>query len=234
VPATLPSLEPSLVPTGSPLHRSQRFLSATFDSVEKLVEETYPALRATRPGSGGRSTHAESDVFRAAVVFAGAGVDTVLKEAIRACVSLQIDATSGVSDKFKDWVTRYIQNGQELNARRLAELLTTNSGDALRVAYVEALTGNSLQSQSQLQTALAALGFDGTSDRALFTEAATLNPLFKVRNMIAHEMDMTPAGVSGSGSRTRHDRPIAEYVIMCHTGLNCCQKVLNRLQTALP
>lgn len=230
----MPSLTASSVAIESPLHRSQRFLAATYDSVSNLIEETYPALRAKRPGSGGRGTHAEGDIFRAAIVFTGAGVDTVLKEAIRACISTQIDARAGAADKFHDWATRYIQNGQDLNARRIAELLTTNSVATMRSAYVEALTSNSLQSQAQVTSVLAALGLGGQADKALFTDAAKLNPLFKVRNMIAHEMDMTPAGVLGSGERTRHHRAITEYVDMCHTGLNYCQRVLNRLEEVLP
>lgn len=234
MPTTLPGLDPTTVLLGSPLHRSQRFLAATYDFVNSLIEETYPALRGQRGSVVGRLTQAEADVFRAAVVFAGAGVDTVLKEAVRACASIQIDATSGASDKFKDWVTRYIQNGHDLNPRRLAELLVTNSGDALRAAYVDALTGSSLQSQSQVTATLAALGLGGIADKQLFIDSGTLNALFKVRNMIAHEMDMTPAGVRGSGNRTRHDRSISTYVDMCHAGLNYCQRVLNRLQAVLP
>ena len=87
----LPGLDPSSVGLDSPLHRSQRYLASADDSVASLFGETYSALRATRTGSRGRLTHAEQDIFRAAVVLAGAGLDTVFKEAMRSCIAIQVD-----------------------------------------------------------------------------------------------------------------------------------------------
>lgn len=77
-----PGLDPVQFGQSSPVHPAQRFLASSYDSVASLVDTAYPALRAQRPASRGRLTHAEQDLFRAAVVFAGAGVDTALKEAL--------------------------------------------------------------------------------------------------------------------------------------------------------
>jgi hypothetical protein len=75
-----------------------------------------------------------------------------------------------------------------MDARRLARLLIHDSpGEALRTAYVESLTGSSLQSQEQVHTSLAALGLH--EERDLFRDARALNALFRARNQIAHEMD---------------------------------------------
>lgn len=68
-----PGLEPTVVDLDSPVHLAQRYLASAYDSVASLIETTYPALRAQREGARGRLTHAEQDLFRAAVVFAGAG-----------------------------------------------------------------------------------------------------------------------------------------------------------------
>src|SRR5438093_1352189 len=92
----------------SPLNRSQRYLASAYDSVASLFEETYPALRAQRTGSRGRLTHAEQDIFRAAIVFAGAGVDTVFKEAMRNCIAIQIERSDGAREKYLEFVTRFI------------------------------------------------------------------------------------------------------------------------------
>lgn len=87
-----PGLVPPVVDLDSPVHLAQRYLASAYDSVASLIEMTYPAMRAQREGARGRLTHAEQDLFRAAVVFACAGVDAVLKEALRSCVPIQIEA----------------------------------------------------------------------------------------------------------------------------------------------
>ncbi len=85
---------------------------------------TYPTLRAQRHGSRGRLTHAEQDVFRAAVVFTGAGIDTVFKESLRNCVSIRIEGSDTARDKYIDFVARRLEGGSGIDARRLAALLT--------------------------------------------------------------------------------------------------------------
>jgi len=226
---TFPGLGPSSVEQNSPLHRSQRYLASAYDSVLSLCEETYQVLRAQRTGSRGRLTHAEQDIFRAAVVFAGAGVDTVFKEAMRGCIAIQVERSEGAHEKYLDFVTRFIQVGPSIDARQLAVLLTAaHPGQTLMDAYIEKLTGSSLQSVSQVTTAMSALGLQ--DERALFKDAKSLNPLFRVRNEIAHELDMTPESVGGRGARRRRERPITAYKTMCHDGLNFTQRMLNALE----
>lgn len=205
---------------------------SAYDSVGSLIETTYPVLRAQRDGSRGRLTHAEQDLFRAAVVFAGAGVDAVLKEAMRACVPIAVESLAGARDKYLEFVTRYLQSGSAIDARRLAGLLISEvPGATLLEEYIQGLTGSSLQSQSQVTAALAALGLQ--DERALFRDSKALNPLFRTRNEIAHEMDMTPAALANKNRRTRRERAINTYVEMCHAGLNYCQRVLNALEASL-
>jgi hypothetical protein len=228
----LPRLTPTNVGPGSRLNRSQRYLASAYDSVASLLEETYPALRAQRTGSRGRRTHAEQDVFRAAVVFAGAGVDTVFKEAMRGCIAIQIERSDGAREKYLDFVTRSIQEGQGVGPRQLANLLIqSDPSAALKAAYVEQLTGSSLQSVSQVTNAMSALGLG--DERNLYKEARTLNDLFRARNQIAHELDMTPASAGGRGARTRRERSSASYIAMCHGALDFAQGVLNSLEQAV-
>jgi hypothetical protein len=223
------TLDESVVSFGSPLYRSQRFLATANDSVAGLFETSYPALRALRSGTRGRLADAEHDLFRAAVVFVGAGLDTVFKEALRSCVAMQIDRSSGARQKYVDFVTRYIQNGPAVDAQRLAVLLTAGDADAaLKEAYVQHLTGSSLQSVNQVTVAMSALGLQ--ENTKLYKDTRTLNPLFKARNEIAHELDMTPGSVSGRGARHRHERAIRSYTSMCFDGLNFSQRVLNALE----
>jgi len=229
MPNTFPGLTPTDVALDSPLHRSQRYLASAYDSVVSLIEETYPALRAQRTGSRGRLTHAEQDIFRAAVVFAGAGVDTVFKEAMRGCIAIQIERSDGAREKYLDFVTRSIQDGPGVGARQIAALLIhSDPGQALKDAYVERLTGSSLQSVTQMTNAMSSLGLQ--DEPALFKEARSLSDLFRVRNQIAHELDMTPASAGGRGARARRERSVTSYVSMCHVGLDFAQRMLNALQ----
>lgn len=232
MPTLLPGLDPTDVSVDSPVQLAQRYLASAYDSVASLIEVTYPVLRAQRDGSRGRLTHAEQDLFRAAVVFAGAGVDAVLKEALRSCIPRQVGSLAGAREKYLDFVTRYLHDGADVQTRRLAELLISDAPTAhLLDAYVQSLTGSSLQSQQQVQNTLAALGLQG--ERDLFISSRELNPLFRTRNEIAHEMDMTPAALRDRNRRTRRERSISSYVGMCHDGLNYCQLVLNALERSL-
>ncbi len=222
-------MEESAVGYGSPLYRAQRFLWTAYDSVSGLFETSYPAVRALRKGTRGRLPEAEHDLFRAAVVFAGAGIDTVFKQALRSCVALQIEQSSGAREKYTEFAMRYIQNGVTIDPQRLALLLTApSSNSVLKEAYVEHLTGSSLQSVSQVTVAMSALGLHDNTK--LYRDSRALNPLFKARNEIAHELDMTPGSVSGRGARHRRERAMSSYLSMCHEGLNFTLQVLNALE----
>lgn len=227
---------PGLVRTGvlpdSPLNRAQRYLEAAYDSVASLFEVTYPALRFQRDAERGRLTQPEQDLFRAAVVFSGAGVDAVFKEAVRAAVAIQVERSDAAREKYVDFVSRYIQEGQSLDARRLATLLTAPSPDgALKEAYIYKLTGSSLQSVDQVTGTLSALGLQ--DDTTLYKDAKELRELFTVRNQITHELDMTPASARGRGARHRRERSMAQYRTMSHAGLDYAQRMLNSLQSKI-
>lgn len=225
---TLPGLEPAAVSVDSPVLLAQRFLASAYDSVSNLIEQSYPALRVQRVGDRGRLTHAEQDLFRAAVVFAGAGVDSVLKQALRSCVPIQVESTGDARSKYLEFVTRHIQEGQSISPSKVARLLIEQNPESeLREAYVRSLTGASLQSQEQVKATLSALGLQNSTE--LYKRSKDLNALFKARNEIAHEMDMTSAAVKSRGKRNRHERTLDAYVTMCHTGLDYCQRVLNEL-----
>jgi len=228
----LPSLEPTVLDLDSPLNVAQRYLASAYDSVASLVQDTYPALRAQRPGSRGRLTHAEQDVFRAATVFAGAGVDAVLKEALRGAIPIQIKRSEPAREKYVDFVVKHLQSAEGVDLRRLARLLTSEAqGEDLRESYISWLTGSSLQSRAQVTNTLAALGLQGQKE--LFKDASRLDLLFKARNEIAHEMDMTPSSARGQGKRSRRERALTTYIEICHSALNYTQRVLNCTESDL-
>lgn len=222
----LPALDESSVPGESPVSFAQRYLTTAYDSVSSLIDQAYPILRGQRTASRGRLVHSEQDLFRAAVVFSGAGVDATLKQALRDCVPTLVEHQTAAEERYLEFVTRYISDGEQIKVKALAELLASHKpGDDLVDAYVTSLTGSSLQSRFQVTNSLSALGFHDPTDKDLFRDAATLDPLFKARNQIAHEMDMTPAALQRRrGARTRRERSIDTYIDLCYVGLNYMQR----------
>lgn len=230
--AQFPDLVQSDVPDRSTLHRAQRYLQGAHDAVSNMLNVTYPALRSQREGKRGRLTHAEHDCFRAAVVFAAAGVDTVFKEAIRCAVPNLVDLFDLARDKYLEFVTTYIKEGSGVSPRAIAGLLADkDSGSRLVEEYIQQLTGSSLQSVGQITMALSALGLGDEKD--LYIAAKQQRKLFEVRHQIAHELDMTQASARGKGKRSRHERTPGAYHSLCLDGLNYSQTVLNRLHPTL-
>ena len=220
---SFPGLEP-LTATGSSAHTAQRFLASAYDSVANLFEVVYPTVRAQRTAERGRLTHAEQDLFRAAVVFSGAGLDASLKELLRATVPTQTMRSESARAKYVAFASKYLGTAGTVDVKRLALILLSNDPkEHLLDAYLRELTGSSLQSVDQVKESLAALGL--TDRRKLLKDAEALKPLFVARNQIAHELDLRVP--SGQGARSRNDRSMTAYRQLCHDALNFAQKTIN-------
>jgi hypothetical protein len=84
-----------------------------------------------------------------------------------------------------------------------------------------------LQSVEQVNATLTALGMGQHEN--LYKQSRELKELFKARNNIAHEMDMTRHAITSRGTRSRNERPVATYRHLCHSGLNFAQQVINQV-----
>lgn len=145
---------------------------------------------------------------------------------------LRIEQSDAARDKYLDFVVRRLQDGPAVDVKSLARILVDGDPDrTLKDAYVNELTGSSLQSTEQVTTTLTAL--DLNDERHLYVEAKSLRPLFQARNQIAHELDMTSGAIRGRGRRSRHERSIQAYTDMCHQALNYSQRFLNTVSSAL-
>jgi hypothetical protein len=203
---------------------AQRFLASAYDSVAALFDVHYPAIRGLRAAGRGRLTHAEGDIFRAAIIFAGAGVDATLKELIRTAVPVQVERSDTAREKFRDFVSIYLSGSQGIDSRRLADIIIApKPRHVILEEYVRRLTGSSLQSVQQVHDTLSALGL--TTHAELYKSARELQRLFEARNQIAHELDLKSP--EQRGDRRRHERKINESRLLCHSGLNFAQKVIN-------
>jgi hypothetical protein len=169
----------------------------------------FDASRTKRRASGGSTTHAEQDLLRAMLVFAGAGTDAALKRLIQDTMSRLTAIDPEVRNRLQAFAARRLRDevtqapttarGYQL----LAQALVSVSPQRILVnAYVEDLIGDSLQSVERAHEAVKALG---VVDHVDFDTKA-LKQVFADRNKIVHNMDMDLAGAKPRSTRHRTSR----------------------------
>ena len=123
--------------------------------------------------------------MRAMLVFACAGLDSMIKHLIRDALPAVIDQTESVEKKFEGFVEKELgRDGTKL----LTAVLTSESPrERLVEELVKNLTSPSLQSKDQV---LRVASFFGLGEKDVFTNAKTIDRIFRVRNTITHEMDV--------------------------------------------
>ena len=192
----------SRAPTGRAREVAQR--------AKKSVHHFYSALDAIRSRSKrGALTDEEQDLLRAALVFAGAGLDSAVKYLVRDCVRELAGSDPGVTEKLEEFVRRKIRSepegpGEIAGAKFLSKVLVSTSPQSRLIEeYVLELTGESLQSKEQVATAAGALG---VSTPELGVDLSELHDAFLVRNVIVHELDVNLEKTQARRSRNSRRR----------------------------
>ena len=171
-------------------------LSKTTESIN-----SFNALyKAGRSGArGGPSTHEQQDLYRAMLIFACAGLDVFVKQLVKNKLPQLLEIDKDVQGKFKEFVKRGIKKDEKeiLNIVALA-LIDQAPRNVFLGEYIKSMTGDSLQSVSELKRVSEASGLD---TKKVFSDkkANTLKDAFIARNQIIHEMDIN---ISESISRT--------------------------------
>ena len=204
-------------PKSPQLQNAHAVLLYAIDTVESLLN-LYHFLRTQRSARG-ISTHAEHDLLRAMLVFACAGLDSFLKQALKDAYSIVLDKSSSASDALEKFVSRRItQFGEpgkaddeeaielKLDRKFLAKALTSRSPrDSMIKESQKVLAAGSLQSQSEISRIVSHLGLD---EKAIGLDQAQLRSVFDRRNKIIHEMDMQIG--RGRGNRVSPNKEEAE------------------------
>jgi hypothetical protein len=180
---------------------AQERLAAALESVNNVLL-TMSLSRAVdravkRKELRGRLSETQVDILRAALAFAGAGLDASLKKLIKDTVREIALRSPSARKKFLDFVDRHLAaSDQPVDRRRLAELLVDGRGSqaALLENYERELTGDSLQSIDQLNVICGALGVDDRTIRERLRTHSTLDQMFKARNDVVHQLDLTDTG----------------------------------------
>lgn len=157
----------------------------------------FTTVRNARGVTRGTPKDEEQDLLRAAVVFAGAGLDSVLKQLVVDALPRLLDIDENCRSRFEEYVRRQFRPGEGdddglAGVKLLARALCDESPrDHLMKEYSEYLTRASLQSVEELTRVIDALGLDAVKKGLDFKE---LRRIFRVRNEIAHEMDIDLQG----------------------------------------
>jgi hypothetical protein len=140
----------------------------------------------------GAPTTAQQDLLRAMLLTVGAGLDSCAKQLIEHALPA-LAAPGGPSrDELVTFAVRRLRKGEEtsaaLDAKFLVELMLGQPEKNLIRAFTAELTSSSSQSTEQLHRVAAALGVG--SNQELKNAINDLQNSFKIRNKIAHEMDI--------------------------------------------
>jgi hypothetical protein len=211
---------------------AQRFLAGAYDSVEAVLVNLGLVRELRRAGTGdirGRLPANEEDLLRAAVVFAGAGIDATLKQLIRDTLPILLETNTQAHDKFETFAAERLGTSEIADTKMIARYLTSPSPrQRLIEDYIFFLTGSSLQSAEEVDKVAGALGVD---DATLRKRIPGLRQLFVARNQISHELDLQRP--ERQGDRARRTRAIASTKMLCHEGLEVTQLLVNAVGSLL-
>ena len=149
--------------------------------------------KTKRGGKRGVLTDQEQDILRAALVMTCAGIDAVLKQAIRDCIETLLETDKSVRDGFERFIRKRIGGeGDVLELTSGSKFLATVLAEAsprkrLIEEYIRELTGESLQAAEEIMRTTAALGLD---PKTLSLDIPRLKDIFSIRNKIIHELDI--------------------------------------------
>jgi len=188
----VPNFDKHALPDGAPT-RSEKgtaILSYGIESIRSFYD-LFEDSRKKRAAKGGYTTHAEQDLLRSMLVFSAATLDSVVKQVLKAQIPNIGKLPAKAQEEFRKFITRQLSKGTQINVEPLAASLAGPEPRAYFIdEYVKDLTGDSLQSKSQVLHAAAAIGIDLGLQKA---DHEQLDKLFDARNEIIHELDYLSA-----------------------------------------
>lgn len=199
-------------------------LSKTIESVN-----SFNALyKVGRSGAkGGPSTHEQQDLYRAMLIFACAGLDVFVKQLVKNKLPQLLEVDKEVQNKFKEYVKRGLKKDEReiLNTIALA-LIDQAPRNVFLKEYIKDMTGDSLQSVTELCKVSDASGLD---TKKIFDEKKKnkIKDVFITRNQIIHEMDINISEIASrtTGYRTRRQRKAPTMEDHTKSILNLAEKL---------
>lgn len=143
------------------------------------------------------------------LVFAGAGLDAMIKQLVRDALSLTIDRSTGAEENLKTFISKRLARQNTLDPSFLSSVLASRDPrDVLVSELVDDLISQSLQSKEQV---LRVASYFDIPSPALAPDLKLLERIFRARNEIVHEMDVDFA------QKNRNRRPRRKAEMIGHT-----------------
>jgi hypothetical protein len=173
-------------PNNPACENAHAILCNAHDSASSFLD-IFEAVRKSRKAKGA-STDEEQDLLRAMLVFASAGLDSMVKQLVRDALPLTIEANDGAKIMFKDHIERRLNVEERVGRKFLANILgDANPRQCLMEHLLGDLTAESLQSTEQL---LKVAAYFNIPSKLISPTPNSLKEVFGVRNEIGHEMDI--------------------------------------------
>ena len=182
--------EPCTPPSTAELLRSHQIVLYAHETAASLLAGFNSLGRAR--GRGAPSDE-QQDLLRAMLVFSGAGLDACAQQIVRDALPRLVAEHEDAREALTGFAARRLRRQSDtdvagIDARFLAELLLGDPEKNLIEALISELTGSSMQSVEELKRVVAHLGL--TSDKELMKAIEGVRDAFRVRNRIAHDMDI--------------------------------------------
>lgn len=129
----------------------------------------------------------ESDLLRAALLFASSGLDSFVKQLIRDSLYDVVQVNDGAEQRLRSFIERNLEKDGALNTKLLSNaLMSTDPREHFIKCLINDLTNKSLQSKDEL---LKVASYFDIPSQSIVDDFDYLTGIFQVRNQIAHEMD---------------------------------------------
>jgi len=186
----------------------------------------FGTVRKARKAKGTATDH-EQDLMRAALIFATAGLDSIVKQLVRDTLQVVISKNEGAHAQFVDYVHAKLKRSETQDLRFLAGAIAANSPTKhMQHQLVRDLTAGSLQSKDQLLKVAAHFAIPANE---ISTDLVKLQRVFEARNQIAHEMDIL-LGQQNRGRRQRTSQQMKDYAsVVLTTALSFYEAVQKRI-----
>ena len=198
-------------------HKAKWIVESAHDTASSLLSAFHGQLKGA-----GAPTDEQQDLLRAMLVFAGAGLDSSVKQAARDC----LPALARNSDETREELEKFIE--REIRAsggqRFLVQLLLhSNTEDEAITEFVNDQTRGSLQSVEELKRICKTIGIQAPK------KIDDLRPAFKARNAIIHEMDMN----FSAKNRNRRSRTRDQMVAWTNQMLEVAELIVDKVDARI-
>ena len=136
-------------PKSPELGKAHIILAGAYDAASHFLE-LFESVRQDRRAKGAPRNR-EQDLLRAMLVFACAGLDSMLKQMVRDALVSVIDRDQGAEAQFRSFVEKRLSRQGNPDPKLLSELLTSRNPRSVLIGHlVDDLTSRSLQSKDEV------------------------------------------------------------------------------------